>query len=74
MVEQLKRRGFYPNSEKKLLLRLGEEVGEVFEDFNSEKDKGVLQEYVEKFSIDKGIMLSRHRLVMVVQKISLRFS
>jgi len=38
MVEQLKRRGFYPDSEKKLLLRLGEEVGEVFEAVREEKD------------------------------------
>ncbi len=39
----------------------------IFEDFDSEKDKALLQKYVEKFSTDKGIMLSRHRLVMVVQ-------
>jgi NTP pyrophosphatase (non-canonical NTP hydrolase) len=31
MVEQLKRRGFYPKEEKEVLLRLGEELGEVFE-------------------------------------------
>ena len=41
----------------------------IFEDFDSEKDKAALQKYVKKFSTDKGIMLSRHRLVMVVQKI-----
>lgn len=31
MVEQLKRRGYYPKEEKEVLLRLGEELGEVFE-------------------------------------------
>ena len=31
MVEQLKRRGFYPKDDKEVLLRLGEEVGEVME-------------------------------------------
>ena len=40
----------------------------IFEDFDSEKDKIVLQRYVKKFTIEKGIQLSRHRLVMVVQK------
>jgi len=42
----------------------------IFEDFDSEKDKVLLQKYIEKFSTDKGIMLSRHRLVMVVQKVA----
>ncbi len=42
----------------------------IFEDFDSEKDKVLLQKYVEKFSTDKGIMLSRHRLVMVLQKVA----
>ena len=42
----------------------------IFEDFDSEKDKIALQRYVEKFTTDKGIQLSRHRLVMVVQKVS----
>jgi len=31
MIDQLKRRGFYPKDEKEVLLRLGEEMGEVFE-------------------------------------------
>ena len=31
MVEQLKRRGYYPKEEKEVLLGLGEEMGEVFE-------------------------------------------
>ena len=35
----------------------------IFEDFDSEKDKILLQKYVENFSTDKGIMLSRHRFV-----------
>ncbi len=42
----------------------------IFEDFDSEKDKILLQKYVESFSTDKGILLSRHRLVMVAQKVS----
>lgn len=42
----------------------------IFEDFDSEKDKVALQKYVKKFSTDKSILLSRHRLVMVVQKVS----
>lgn len=31
MVDQLKRRGYYPKDDKEVLLRLGEELGEVFE-------------------------------------------
>ena len=31
MIDQLKRRGYYPKDEKEVLLRLGEEMGEVFE-------------------------------------------
>ncbi|KKP47218.1 MAG: Pyrophosphatase [Candidatus Woesebacteria bacterium GW2011_GWA1_33_30] len=31
MVIQLKKRGYYPKDDKEVLLRLGEEVGEVFE-------------------------------------------
>ena len=42
----------------------------IFEDFDSEKDRMLLQKYVEKFATNKGIMLSRHRLVMVVQKVA----
>ena len=42
----------------------------IFEDFDSEKDRVLLQKYVERFSTAKGIMLSRHRLVMVVQKVA----
>ena len=42
----------------------------IFEDFDSKKDKVLLQKYVEKFLTDKGIQLSRHRLVMVMQKVS----
>lgn len=42
----------------------------IFENFDSEKDKANLQKYVKKFSTDKGIQLSRQRVVMVVQKVS----
>jgi NTP pyrophosphatase (non-canonical NTP hydrolase) len=31
MVDQLKRRGFYPKDECEALLRIGEEVGELYE-------------------------------------------
>ena len=41
----------------------------IFEDFDSEKDKILLQKYIKKFLSNKGIQLSRHRLVMVAQKI-----
>ncbi len=41
----------------------------IFEDFDSGKDKMALEKYVKKFTTNKGIQLSRHRLVMVVQKV-----
>ncbi len=59
---------YYPSYEELDLFLQGVPI---FEDFDSEKDKASLQKYVEKFSTDKGIMLSRHRLVMVVQKVRL---
>lgn len=31
MVDQLRRRGYYPKDEMEVLLRLGEEMGELFE-------------------------------------------
>lgn len=40
----------------------------IFEDYHKEKDQELLQKYVKKFSFKEGIRLSRHRLVMVVQK------
>jgi len=57
---------YYPSYEEFDLFLQGVPI---FEDFDSEKDKVLLQKYVEKFSTNKGIMLSRHRLVMVVQKV-----
>lgn len=56
---------YYPSYEQIDLFLQGVPI---FEDFDSEKDKKLLQEYVDKFTTDKGIQLSRHRLVMVVQK------
>ena len=41
----------------------------IFEDFDSEKDRLLLQKYVKKYTSGKGIEVSRHRIVMVVQKI-----
>lgn len=40
----------------------------IFEDFDSEKDKNHLQEYVNKFQTEKGISLPRHRVVLVAKK------
>ncbi|PIS05171.1 MAG: hypothetical protein COT81_02420 [Candidatus Buchananbacteria bacterium CG10_big_fil_rev_8_21_14_0_10_42_9] len=39
MVEQLNRRGFYPKDDKEVLLRLGEEVGEVMEAVREDRSK-----------------------------------
>jgi NTP pyrophosphatase (non-canonical NTP hydrolase) len=39
MVDQLKRRGFYPKEEKEVLLRIGEELGEIFEAVREEHSK-----------------------------------
>lgn len=52
MVEQLKRRGYYPNDEKKILLRWGEELGEVFEAVRENKShKDLAYEVVDVFWI-----------------------
>jgi len=40
----------------------------IFEDFDPQKDKSLLQKFVKEFTTDKGIQLSRHRLVMVQKK------
>lgn len=40
----------------------------IFEDFSSEKDRKLLEKYVEKFQTPKGIRLSRHRVVTVSKK------
>lgn len=40
----------------------------IFEDFDSEKDKKTLQKYVNDFTSEKRIKLSRHRVVFVLQK------
>lgn len=50
MVEQLKRRGYYPKDEKEALLRLGEELGEVFEAVREDKSfKELSHEVVDVF-------------------------
>lgn len=41
----------------------------IFEDFDSEKDKSKLTEYINKFQTNKGIKLARHRVVLVAQKL-----
>jgi ubiquinone/menaquinone biosynthesis C-methylase UbiE len=40
----------------------------IFEDFDSEKDKKLLEKYVNKFKTKKGIKFSRHRVVTIYQK------
>lgn len=40
----------------------------IFEDYDTEKDKTHLQKYVDKYKTEKGIKLSRHRVVIVLQK------
>lgn len=40
----------------------------IFTDFDSTKDKELLQKYTDTFQTEKGIRLSRHRLVTVAQK------
>jgi len=57
---------YYPSYEELDLFLQGVPI---FEDFDSEKDKVTLQRYVKEFTFDKGIQLSRHRLVIVVQKV-----
>ena len=57
---------YYPSYEELDLFLQGVPI---FEDFDSEQDKVLLQRYVKEFTFDKGIQLSRHRLVMVVQKV-----
>ncbi|MBI3619681.1 class I SAM-dependent methyltransferase [Candidatus Roizmanbacteria bacterium] len=57
---------YYPNYGELDLFLQGVPI---FEDFDSKKDKEVLKKYVTKFATDKGIKLTRHRLVMVVQKV-----
>ncbi|MFA6602978.1 MAG: MazG nucleotide pyrophosphohydrolase domain-containing protein [Candidatus Shapirobacteria bacterium] len=50
MVAQLKRRGFYPKDDKEVLLRLGEEVGEVFEAIREQQSiKDLSHEIVDVF-------------------------
>lgn len=40
----------------------------IFEDYDSEKDRKYLEEYVNKFQTEKGINLPRHRIVLVAKK------
>lgn len=56
---------YYPSYEQLDLFLQGVPI---FEDFDSEKDKELLQRYVKEFTADKGIQLSRHRIVIQVQK------
>lgn len=40
----------------------------IFEDFDSEKDRKFLEEYIRSFQKEKGIKLPRHRIVIVARK------
>jgi SAM-dependent methyltransferase len=40
----------------------------IFEDFDSEKDRRTLEKYVGQYKTEKGIKLSRHRVVVVMYK------
>jgi len=41
----------------------------IFEDFDSEKDRKFLEEYVAKFKTEKGIRFPRHRVVTIARRI-----
>jgi len=56
---------YYPSVENFDLFLQGVPI---FEDYDSEKDKDLLQAYVQKFSSEKGIKLSRHRVVILAKK------
>ncbi|MAG44514.1 hypothetical protein CL633_01360 [bacterium] len=40
----------------------------IFEDFDSTKDKPLLEKYVKNFKSNKGVQLKRHRIVFVAKK------
>ena len=42
MIRQLKQRGFYPLKDQNILLRLGEEVGEVYEAIREKQPKKMI--------------------------------
>jgi hypothetical protein len=57
---------FYPSYEEFDLFLQGVPI---FEDFDSKKDRKLLKEYLAKFTTEKGIQLSRHRVVLVGKKV-----
>jgi len=56
---------YYPSYEEFNLFLQGVPI---FEDFDSEKDRKMLTKYVNKFQMNRGIVLSRHRVVLEIQK------
>ena len=50
MIRQLRRRGYYPLKEHDILLRLGEEIGEVFEAIReNQPERNVAHEMADVF-------------------------
>lgn len=56
---------YYPSSDALDLFLQGVPI---FEDYDSEKDKAKLERYVSQNTTPKGILLPRHRVVLVAQK------
>jgi len=56
---------YYPSYEQVDLFLQGVPI---FEDYDSEKDKAKLEKYVAENTTAKGIVLPRHRIVLVVKK------
>lgn len=56
---------YYPSYEDLDLFLQGVPI---FEDFDSEKDRNLLEKYVREYKTEKGIKLPRHRVVIVVHK------
>lgn len=57
---------YYPSYEEFDLFLQGVPI---FEDYDSKKDEEKLKTYIKNFSSEKGIQLSRHRVVILARKI-----
>lgn len=56
---------YYPSCEEMDLFLQGVPI---FQDYDSQKDEGLLKKYVSENTSSKGIVLPRHRIVVVAQK------